>query len=290
MGGAATVQPGRYMSRPDSTTDASILAQKQDIGRGALEASLADIGTQSKLFDLYTQTRPMMQGFDAEATSRQAAELGISNLARQRQMEAMTSPATARMRLALPEQVESATSGEAFKNYMDSWLAQKGISTVSGTGVDPSSSFGRSMLADVSTEQGRKRMLEDIALRQQFTQSQQAPMGGLDPGQLINARMGAEAANIGAMSDWQRNIFSGAQQLGAGLGQAQQGAFDYLSRNMGEILNLQNTQRSNRQAYEQSLYDAAVQNAQSQNASKAGMITAGAGLGGAAIGAAAIII
>jgi galactokinase len=102
--------------------------------------------------------------------------------------------------------------------------------------------------------------------------------------------MGAEAANIGAMSDWQRNIFSGAQQLGAGLGQAQQGAFDYLSRNMGEILNLQNTQRSNRQAYEQSLYDAAVQNAQSQNASKAGMITAGAGLGGAAIGAAAIII
>lgn len=290
MGGAATVDPGRYMSRPDITTDTAILGQKQEIGRGALEAQLADLQTQSQLFDLYSRSQPTMQTFDAEATSRQAAELGLSNLARQRQMEAMTAPATARMRLGLPEQIESATSGEAFKNYMDTWLRQKGISDVSGTGVDPSSSFGRSMLADVSTEEGRKRMLEDIALRQQFTQSQQAPTGGLDPGQLIGARMGAEAANLGAMSDWQRNIFSGAQQLGTGLGQAQQGAFDFLSKNMGEIMNLQNIQRSNRQAYEQSLYDAASMNAQSQNQMKGAMIGGGAALGGAAIGAAAIII
>ena len=290
MGGAATVDAGRYMNRPDTTMDAYMLAQKQAMGGGALEASLADISSQAQLYDLYSRTKPAMQTFDAEATSRQAAELGLSNLARQRQMEAMTAPATARMRLGLPEQIESATSGEAFKNYMDTWLRQKGISDVSGTGVDPSSSFGRSMLADVSTEEGRKRMLEDIALRQQFTQSQQAPTGGLDPGQLIGARMGAEAANLGAMSDWQRNIFSGAQQLGTGLGQAQQGAFDFLSKNMGEIMNLQNIQRSNRQAYEQSLYDAASQRAQSQNQMKGAMIGGGAALGGAAIGAAAIII
>jgi len=288
--GGATVSPGRYMTRPDTTTDARILAQKQEIGRGALDAQLASLGTQGQLFDLYSKSQPLTQSFDAEATSRQAAELGMSNLARQRQMEAASSPATARMRLALPEQVESATSGEAFKNYMDAWLKQKGISSVSGTGVDPSSSFGRSMLADASTEQGRKRMLEDIALRQQFTQSQQAPMGGLDPGQLIGARMGAEAANRGAMADWQRNIFAGAQQLGSSLGESQQSAFDYLSRNMGEILNLQNTQRANRQAYEQSLYDAATQNAQSRNAMTGQMIGAGAGLAGAGIGAAAIII
>ena len=109
--------------------------------------------------------------------------------------------------------------------------------------------------------------------------------------------MGQEAANLGAMSDWQKGIFSGAQQLGNTLnefGQSRMGlnqnAFDYLSKNMGEILNLSNTQRQNRQAYEQSLYDAAVQGAQSQNSSKAGMISAGAGIGGAAIGAAAIII
>lgn len=290
MGGAATVQPGRYRDRPDITTDARILAQKQEMGRGALEGQLADLRTQGQLFDLYTKSQPLMQTFDAEETSRQAAQLGLSNLARSRQLEQTTSPATARMRLALPEQVESATSGEAFKNYMDAWLKNKGISAVSGTGVDPSSSFGRSLMADVSSEEGRKRMLEDIALRRQFVKSQEAPMGGLDPGQLIGARMGQEAANLGAMSDWQKNIFGGAQQLGSSLGQAQQGAFDYLSKNMGEILNLSNVNRQNRQAYEQSLYDAAVQNAQSQNSAKAGLISAGAGLGGAAIGAAAIMI
>jgi hypothetical protein len=290
MGGAATVPPGQYQRPPDITTDARILAQKQEIGRGALDAPLASLGTQSQLFDLYSKYQPVMQRFSPEETSRDAFKFGLSNEARSRQGEQLLNPATARMRLALPEQVESATSGEAFENYMDAWLKNKGISTVSGTGVDPSSSFGRSMLADVSTEQGRKRMLEDIALRQQFTQSQQAPMGGLDPGQLIGARMGAEAANRGAMADWQRNIFAGAQQLGSSLGESQQSAFDYLSRNMGEILNLQNTQRANRQAYEQSLYDAATEDARSRNARTGQLIGAGAGLAGAGIGAAAIII
>ena len=290
MGGAATVNPGQYISRPDYQTDNAILAQKFEIGKGALEGQLADIGTKSQLFDLYRQTQPLMQDFDAEQTSRQAAQFGLANESRARQGEAMISPETARMRLQLPQQVESATSGEAFKNYMDAWLKQKGVSAVSGTGVDPSSSFGRSMLADVSTEEGRKRMLEDIALRQQFVSSQQRPTGGLEPGQLIGARMAQEAQNLGAMADWQKNIFAGAQQLGTGLGEAQQNTFDFLSKNMGEILNLSNVQRQNRQAYEQSLYNAAVQNAQSQNAAKAGMISAGAGIGGAAIGAAAIII
>jgi hypothetical protein len=290
MGGAATVNPGQYMSRPDYQTDNAILAQKFQYGQGALEGQLADIGTKIQLFDLYRQTQPLMQDFDAEQTSRQAAQFGLSNEARTRQGEELLSPATARMRYQLPEQIEAVTSDESFKNRMDAWLKNKGISAVSGTGVDPSSSFGRSMLADVSTEEGRKRMLEDIELRNRFVSSQQRPTGGLDPGTLIGARMGQEAQNLGAMADWQKNIFSGAQQLGTGLGEAQQNTFDYLSKNMGEILNLSNVQRQNRQAYDQSLYNAAVQNAQSQNASKAGMISAGAGVGGAAIGAAAIII
>jgi len=337
MGGAATVPAGRYMSRPDYQTDYQILSQKQGIGNTALDIASKDLSaaqagalstqlnllksrgdilsTSRNVFDLQSKMQPLMQDFDAEQTSRQAAQFGLANEARAREGEMMISPETARMRLQLPQQIESATSGEAFKNYMDAWLKNKGISSVSGTGVDPSSSFGRSMLADVSTEEGRKRMLEDIALRQQFVSSQQRPTGGLDPSALIDKRMTAEAGNRGAMSDWQQGILQGAQQLGQinQLKQAEefeqarqlgstldsfqqarmglnQNAFDYLSKNMGEILNLSNVQRQNRQAYEQSLYDAAVQGAQSQNAAKAGMISAGAGIGGAAIGAAAIII
>ena len=202
----------------------------------------------------------------------------------------MVSPATARMRYQLPEQIEQATSAPAFKNLMDEWLQNKGIAASYATGVDPSSTFGRSALADASTEEGRKRLLENIALRQQFVSTNQAPTGGLEPGALIGARMGAEAANLGAMQDWQKNIFAGAQSMGEGLGQARQNAFDYLSKNMGEILNLQQTGRANRQQYEQALYDAASQRAQSQNQMKGALIGAGAGLGGAAIGAAAIII
>jgi|LakMenEpi03Aug12_release.lakeMendotaPanAssembly.Ray.scaffolds.fasta_scaffold01598_19 hypothetical protein len=337
MGGAATVPTGRYMSRPDYQTDFQILSQKQGMGNTALDIASTDLnaaqagvlGTQLNLlksrgdtlstarnvFDLQSKMQPLMQDFDAEQTSRQAAQFGLSNEARARQGEELLSPATARMRYQLPEQIEAVTSDESFKNRMDAWLKNKGISSVSGTGVDPSSSFGRSMLADVSTEEGRKRMLEDIELRNKFVTSQQRPIGGLDPSALINKRMTAEAENRGAMSDWQSGILQGAQQLGQinQLKQAEefeqarqlgstldsfqqarmglnQNAFDYLSKNMGEILNLSNVQKQNRQAYDQSLYNAAVQNAQSQNASKAGMISAGAGIGGAAIGAAAIII
>lgn len=305
MGGVASVNPGRYMSRPDSSQDAALLAQKQLMGGVAMDVASRDLaaaqagslGTQRQLFDLYTKMTPAMQSFDAEQTSRQAAELGISNLARSRQLEEMTSPETARMRAQLPGQIEQATSEGAFKNLMDEWLQNKGIAASYASGIDPASTFGRSALADMSTEEGRRRMLENISLRQGFLQQQEAPIGGLDPGALIQARMGAEAANLGAMSDWQKGILSGAQQLGGSLDQFQQArmglnqsAFDYLSKNMGEILNLQQTQRANRQAYEQSLYDAASQRAQSQNQMKGAMIGGGAALGGAAIGAAAIII
>jgi hypothetical protein len=102
--------------------------------------------------------------------------------------------------------------------------------------------------------------------------------------------MAQEAANLGAMSDWQKNIFSGARELGAGLGEAQQNTYDFLNKNMGELLNLSNVQRQNRQAFDQTLYNAAVNNAISQNSAKGKMIESGAALGGAAIGAAAIII
>lgn len=290
MGGVATVDAGRYMSRPDMSQEGALLSQKHEMGRGALEGQIADLQTRGQLFDLYSKTQPLMQSFDAEQTSRQAAELGLSNLARSRQYEQMTSPATARMRLQLPEQIEQATSAPAFKNLMDEWLQNKGIAAAYATGVDPSSTFGRSSLADMSTEEGRKRLLENISLRQGFVNANQAPVGGLEPGALIGGRMASEAANLGAMQDWQKNIFAGAQSMGEQLGQSRQNAFDYLSKNMGEILNLQQTSRANRQAYEQSLYDAASQKAQAQNQMKGALIGAGAGLGGAAIGAAAIII
>ena len=290
MGGAATVPAGQYLSKQDTTTDPAILAQKFEYGRGQLDAQLADLRTRGQLFDLYTKSQPLMQDFDAEKTSREAYQFGLSNEARTRQGEELLSPATARMRYQLPEQIEAVTSDETFKNRMDNWLKQKGISEISGTGVDPSSSFGRSMLADLSTDEGRKRILEDIEIRNKFVTGQQRPTGGLEPGQLIGARMAQEAQNLGAMADWQKNIFAGARELGAGLGEAQQNTFDFLSKNMGELLNLSNVQRQNRQAREQVLYDAAVNKAQSENQRKAGLISAGAGLGGAAIGAAAIII
>ena len=290
MGGVASVDPGRHRSRPDMSQEGALLSQKQEMGRGALEGQIADLQTRGQLFDLYSKSQPLMQTFDAEQTSRQAAEFGLSGEATSRRFEQMLSPATARMRYQLPEQIEQATSAPAFKNLMDEWLQNKGIAASFATGVDPSSTFGRSALADMSTEEGRKRILEDINIRQGFVQSQAKPMGGLDPGALIGGRMASEAANLGAMADWQKNIFSGAQSMGEGLGQARQNAFDYLSKNMGEILNLQQTGRANRQAYEQSLYDAAAMKAEGQNKMKGALIGGGAALGGAAIGAAAIMI
>ena len=305
MGGTASVNAGKYLSKPDSRQEGALLSQKHEMGGTALDVASADLAafqkgslqTQGKLFDLYSKSQPLTQDFDAEQTSRQAAEFGLSNEARSRRGEQILSPATARMRYQLPEQIEQATSAPAFKNLMDEWLQNKGIASSYATGVDPSSTFGRSALADMSTEEGRKRILEDINIRQGFVQSQEKPIGGLDPGALIGGRMAADAANRGAMADWQKNIFSGAKELGGTLDQFQQArmgltqnAFDYLSKNMGEILNLQQTTKANRRAHEQSLYDAASMKAQSYNQGKGAMIGGGAALGGAAIGAAAILI
>lgn len=301
--GGVTVRPS--FTRPDYQTQGQILSAKQAIGRTGLQIASEDLAaaqkgalsTQKNLFDLYTKTTPLMQDFDMERTSRQAYELGLGGLSREREGEMISSPATARMRLQLPEQIESATSGEAFTNWMDNWLKNKGISAVSATGVDPSSTFGRSMLADISTDEGRRRALEDINIRRGFTEAQPPPVGGIDPGTLLGAKQAAEAANIGAMSDWQKGVFQGARDLGTTLDAFQQArmglnqsAFDYLSRNMGEILGLYNANQASRQAFEQALYDADVQNAQSKNAMTGSLIGAGAGLAGAGIGAAAIII
>jgi hypothetical protein len=84
MGGAATVPAGQYLSKEDNTTDSAILAQKQGMGNTALDIARQDLNaaqsgalqTQVGLFDLYTKSQPLMQDFDAEQTSRQAAQFG----------------------------------------------------------------------------------------------------------------------------------------------------------------------------------------------------------------------
>ena len=52
MGGVATVEAGRYMSRPDMSQEGALLSQKQEMGRGALEGQIAGLQTQGQLFDL----------------------------------------------------------------------------------------------------------------------------------------------------------------------------------------------------------------------------------------------
>jgi hypothetical protein len=195
------------------------------------------------------------------------------------------------MRLNIGQQVEEATSPDFMKSFMDRYAKERGISTISGSGIDPNSTIGRSAIFDATTDVGRKAMLENIQARQGYLQATPAPIGGIDPGAAISAQEANRAQNIGQMNAFQGNQMQNVFGLG-------QGYSDFVNKMMGETLSANQAEQANLRQYQEKLINDLVGQANAENQMRAGAAQgdqamtgalAGAGIGAVGLIAAAMI-
>ena len=267
MGGAKASTGG--IKRPDDAPMYQILAARQDATQRYLQ-------NQGNLLRMSSQLPPAMQTFDTGRVSKEAAELGVENTIRSREIERLTDPEAARMRHEMGSRVAELTSMEATQQAMDEWAKKQGV--FSGYGKEGRGVIGRSATYDASTEAGRQARLRNLALQQGYLAQTPAPVGGLDPATAIQAEMAAKAANLQAMQQFQQNVLAGGQQL-------QQSTSDWINQNLGELAKANDVAAENKRRYEEMMYNAAVQNAASQNALTGAYIGAGGAIAGATIGA-----
>lgn len=287
MGGTPTgtrINTAAILSPPDSTGTFDMLRASRELGGGAMDLQRANIA-------MAAQMPPEQMQYDPSQVSQQAYELGLGNLQRSRAGEALTSPAAAQMREGIAEQIQQATSSDALRDYMDRFARTRGISTIAGSGISPDSTIGRSAIFDATTEAGRKRLLEDIGLRQQFLSANPAPMGGIDPGAAVSAQQGVNAANLA-----QRNAFRG-QNLQNIFGMGQTYA-DFVNRSMAETMSARQAEEQNLRQYQQQMVNDLLGQVTSENAARASAMQgqqqmigslAGAGIGAVGVVAAAMI-
>lgn len=281
--GGQQVNPGNYISKPDNTVETMTLQAK--LAADNLNFQLGMLGfeqqakAQERALKLAAQLRPNLQRFDASKTSQEAAELGIANLARSRQYEEITDPETAKMRRQIGKRVAEATSSEALQKQMNEWAKKKGITELDQTGISTDSTIARSALFDQATQAARQLNLENLAAQQGYLSGTQAPMGGIDPGALMEAKQATESSNLANISGWQQNIINAARGM-----QLQAPVF-VPTAGYQDILSLQQANQQNRQNYQQAMYQAAAQNAASGNQMTGAYIGAGGAVAGAALGA-----
>jgi hypothetical protein len=166
------------------------------------------------------------------------------------------------MRAGMSEQIAKATDENALEDFMTRFARERGITSVAKTGIDPSSTIGRSALFDQTTEAGRNMMLDNIAKRQQFLQTNAAPIGGIDPGASVAAQQATRDANTGTMNAFQaqnlQNIF--------GMGQSYS---DYVNKMMGETLSANQSEQANLREYQKNLINNLIDQTNAQNTADA---------------------
>jgi hypothetical protein len=284
MGGSAPApvqyDTGKMMPAPNPQGTYDFLAASSKVAEGGLDL-------QRKNVDLASRMPPQMLSYNPTEISQQAFELGLGNISRERQGEALTNPFAAQMRLDMGEQVANATDQNALEDFMTRFARERGITSVASTGIDPSSTIGRSAIFDATTEAGRNMQFDNIAKRQAYLQATPAPMGGIDPGSAVSAGQAVKDANIGSMNAFQSQNLQNAFGMG-------QSYSDYVNKMMGETLSANQSEQANLRQYQEQLINNLLGNANSTNAANAaasagqqaqtGSLIAG---GGAALGIAA---
>jgi hypothetical protein len=270
MGGAKTVDPSKYISKRDPSRDVAIAMMMQ-------QAQAQQMQNQAEMLNQYAGMAQQRQEYDPSAVSRRAAELGMQNILTQRELDRLTSPEAAAMRLAQSKEMEQLTSPERSKAYMREYMRTQGLPSQYETGLGDST-IGRSAMYDRAL-QAKKAYEDSLALQQQeYLARTQEPVGGVSPESSIAALQAAQAQNIAADEARKQGMFgsvAGFNQMGAASA-AQQYA---------NLAGLQNTAQQSQQAYNQMLLAGQQQNAASQNAMKAAYIGAAGNVASGAIGA-----
>lgn len=268
--GGKTVDPSKYMSQRDPSRDVAIAMMMQ-------QAQQQQMQNQAEMLKQYAGMAPRPQEYDALAQSRRAAQLGLQNVLRQRELERITEPQAAAMRLSQSKQLEQLTSPEAERAYMQEYMRKQGLPSQYETGLEDST-IARAAMYDraLAARQAYQENLD--AQRRAYLAQTQEPIGGISPETSIVARQALEAQNLAAQEAYKQGMFGTA----AGFGEA--GA-QSAAQQFGNLAALQQAQQQSQQAYNQMLAQGAQQSAASRNALTASMIGAGASLASSGIGA-----
>jgi hypothetical protein len=275
MGGSAPA-PVQYntanmMPQPNPQSTFDILAASTKLGGGALD-------TQAKNIALAAKTPPRMLEYNPTEISQQAYEFGLGNIQRSREGEQLTDPFAAEMRMGLSQQIAEATDPNKLEDFLSRFARERGITSIASTGIDPSSTIGRSALFDKTAEAGRNMMFDNLAKRQAFLQATPAPMGGIDPGAAVAAQQATRDANTGTMNAFQQQNLQNAFGMG-------QSYSDFVNKMMGETLSANQAEQANLRSYQEQLINNLLGNANSTNTANAAESQGGQAMTGALAGA-----
>jgi hypothetical protein len=251
MGGAKTVDPRKYISKPDPSRDIAIAIAMQ-------QAQQQQMANQAQMLGEYSKMYPEQQVFDAAAQSRRAAELGMQNILRQKELERITNPQAAALRQSQSQQIEDLTAKQNLDRYMSrEYMRTQGLPWQYETGLGDST-IGRAAMYDRALAAKRAYEQNLAAQRQSYLSKTDEPVGGISPATLIAARQAQESQNLAAGEAYRQGIFGNI----AGLGRS---GVESAMQQLGTASALQQSQQQSQQAYNQMLANIQSQNALSQN-------------------------
>jgi hypothetical protein len=269
MGGAKTVDPSKYISKRDPSRDVAIAMMMQ-------QAQQQQMQNQADMLKQYSATAVQQQDYDASQISRRAAELGMQNILRQRELDRLTSPEAAAMRLAQSSEMEQLTSPETSQAYMREYMRTPGLPSQYETGLGDST-IGRAAMYDRAL-QAKKAFEESLALQQQAYLARTAePVGGISPEASIAAQQAVDAQNLAAREAYKQNMFSS-------LGGFNQAGANASAQQYANFAGLQNAAQQSQQAYNQMLLSGQQQSEASRNAMNAAYATAAGNIASSALG------
>jgi hypothetical protein len=270
MGGSKTVNAQQYISKRDPSRDVAIAMMMQ-------QAQQQQMQGQAEMLKMYAGITPEIQKFEPSAVSKRAAELGVENVLRQRELDRLTNPEAAEMRRRQSAEYEQLTSPAARDAYMREYMRTQGLPSQYETGLGDST-IGRAAMYDRAL-QARRAFDESLALQQQSYLAQTAePVGGISPAAAIAAKQAAQAQNIAAQEAYQQGM------LGAVGGYGQMAAESAMQqfRNLG---GMQQAQQQSEQRYGNAMLENQAQNLASQRAMTGAYIQAGGNIASSALGA-----
>lgn len=270
MGGAKTVDANKYISKRDPSRDIAVAMMMQ-------QAQQRQMANQAEMLKQYAGMAPEQQMYDASQQSQRAAQLGLQNIYRQRELERITNPQEAAMRIAQSKQIEDLTDQQNADQYMREYMRTQGLPTQYETGLGDST-IGRAAMYDraLAAKQAYEQNL--AAQRQAYLASTQAPTGGISPETSIAAKQAAEAQNIAAQEAYKQGMFGSI----GGFGQT---GYESAMNQFGNLSRAQQAQQQSQQAYQQAMLQNQAQNQASQNAMTGAYIQAGGNIASSAIGA-----
>ena len=271
MGGAKTVNAQQYISKRDPSRDIAIATAMQS-------AQQQQMQNQAEMLNAYAKMTPDMQSYDASMQSQRAAELGLENIFRQRELEEITNSEAQAFRQRQSQEIQDLTDKQNVENYMKEYMRTQGLPSQYATGLGDST-IGRSAMFDraLAAKQSYEENL--AAQRQAYLASQQAPVGGLSPETSIAGKQAAQAQNLASMEAYKQGMLGNVGQFG-------QTGFQSA---MNQFANLGGIQQANQQSqmrYQQAMLENQAQNLASQRAMTGAWIGAAGNVASSAIGAA----